>query len=145
MISQAVDELGWMGSESDEVEGQNDALNQEHIFSIEVFSDGKAIKKVGVDHLPFTIGRSDENDLVLGNKTVSKNHAVIGLKNDVLNIKDCESTNGIKINGLKINTHVISNGEIAQLGRYKLRFLIRDASEESLSSADTISTLQINQ
>jgi general secretion pathway protein A len=145
LITQAVDELGWMGNDPEGVEGQQDELNAEHILSIEVFSDGKAIKMLHVDHLPFTIGRSDENDLVLGNKTVSKNHAVIDWQNDVLIIRDCESTNGIKFNGLKINAHMISNGEIAQLGRYKLRFLIRDASEESLSNADTISTLQINQ
>jgi general secretion pathway protein A len=145
LISQAVDELGWMGNDPEGAEGQRDELNPEHIFSIEVFSDGKAIKMVHVDHLPFTIGRSDENDLVLGNKTVSKSHAVIDWQNEVLIIRDCESTNGIKFNGLKINAHMLSNGEIAQVGRYKLRFLIRDTSEDSLSNADTISTLQINQ
>lgn len=146
LVSQAVDELGWIANESDDDFSSINAksLDHEHIMSIEVFSDGKIIKIVGVDHLPFTIGRNDENDLVLVNKTVSKKHAYLDRQNDALIIKDCESTNGVKINGLKVVAHVISNGEIAQVGRYKLRFLVNEAIEqEAPEEGDTVNTLQI--
>lgn len=145
LIIQAVDELGWLAMEDD---GDNkdleEASSHDSLFSIDVSQDGKLIKSIGVSHLPFAIGRSDINDLVLINKTVSKQHAMLDYQNNNLIIKDCNSTNGVKINGLKVVAHVISNGEIAQIGRYKLRFVL-GVREGSSAESDTVTTMQLVQ
>jgi type II secretory pathway predicted ATPase ExeA len=143
LIAQAVDELGWLAFEDDEEDNVAEATGtHDALFFIEVSQDGKLIKTVGVSHLPFAIGRSDINDLVLINKTVSKQHAILDFQNDKLIIKDHNSTNGVKINGLKVVAHVISNGEVAQIGRYKLRFILGVGDEGPVDS-DTVTTMQI--
>lgn len=144
-IMQAVDELGWLAMEDDaDDKDMEETSSHESLFVIDVSQDGKLIKSIGVSHLPFAIGRSDINDLVLINKTVSKQHALLDYQNNNLIIKDCNSTNGVKINGLKVVAHVISNGEIAQIGRYKLRFVLGDGDSGSANS-DTVTTMQILQ
>lgn len=53
-----------------------------------------------------TIGRKDNNSIVLGDAHVSGNHAKIVVRNDTLYIEDLNSTNGTYINGSKINGKV---------------------------------------
>lgn len=143
IVNQAVDELGWLNvddaQESHLIESGSLTDNG---LKIEVSLDGEVLKAVNVKQLPFTIGRSDSNDLVLGNKTVSKKHAVLRAQNESLIISDCNSTNGVKINGLKVESHLVSNGEITQVGRYKLRFYVRN-KQESPVDKESDSTLQI--
>jgi pSer/pThr/pTyr-binding forkhead associated (FHA) protein len=67
------------------------------------------------------------------------------MQNDTLIIKDCNSTNGVKINGLKVVAHVLSNGEIAQIGRYKLRFITSIANNKSESKSESHDTLTTEQ
>ena len=50
-----------------------------------------------------TIGRKDENSIVLCDQHVSGNHAKIIVRNDTLFIEDLNSTNGTYLNGKKIS------------------------------------------
>jgi pSer/pThr/pTyr-binding forkhead associated (FHA) protein len=50
-----------------------------------------------------TIGRKDDNSIVLCDQHVSGNHAKIIVRNDSLFIEDLNSTNGTYLNGNKIN------------------------------------------
>jgi len=145
LIIQAVDELGWLSVDDEVMDSDSESgVYGESLLMIKVSQDGKIIKSVTVDHLPFKIGRGDVNDLVLINKTVSKQHAILDYQNDNLVIRDCNSTNGVKINGLKVIAHVVSNGEVAQIGRYKLKFLLGVTSEGHTNN-DTVTTAQIAQ
>jgi len=144
IVNQAIDELGWLVVEEDSNSELQLQDTSNALFSIEVSQDGKNIKSIHVDHLPFTIGRGEMNDLVLINKTVSKQHAVLEYRNDKLIIQDCNSTNGVKINGLKVVAHVISNGEIVQVGRYKLKILM-NIKQSDESEGDTVEAVQIEQ
>ena len=49
-----------------------------------------------------SIGRGSDNDVVLGSKEVSRNHAVLSVANDQLYIKDLDSSNGTFINDERI-------------------------------------------
>lgn len=142
-VCQAVDELGWLNVDDVQDKSSPEAwplANQG--IDIEVSLDGEVIKTVNVKRLPFTIGRSESNDLVLGNKTVSKRHAVLRAQNESLIISDSNSTNGVKINGLKVASHLVSNGEITQIGRYKLRFYV-SSNQQNNMEGESDNTLQI--
>jgi HD-GYP domain-containing protein (c-di-GMP phosphodiesterase class II) len=53
--------------------------------------------------VPLTIGRGQENDLVLASgKTVSRNHAVFTLNGEVWKLQDTESLHGTFLNGIKL-------------------------------------------
>src|SRR5205809_7950086 len=52
------------------------------------------------------MGRADENDIVLSGDLVSRKHARITVKGDLLTVEDLGSRNGSKVNGEPLTTLV---------------------------------------
>lgn len=71
-----------------------------------------------------TIGRKDDNSIVLQDLHVSGYHAKLIVKNDVLFIEDLNSTNGTFVNDNKINGRVkLFTKDIVTVGTTKLKVL----------------------
>jgi pSer/pThr/pTyr-binding forkhead associated (FHA) protein len=71
-----------------------------------------------------TIGRKDDNSIVLSDQHVSGNHAKIVVRNNLLFIEDLNSTNGIYLNGNKINGKVkLSNKDEIKIGTAVFKIL----------------------
>lgn len=72
---------------------------------------------------PVTIvGRNETADILLNDWTVSRNHAKI-IKNEFQYIiEDTNSLNGTYVNGKSVSSQILNNGDIIQLGKYKLVF-----------------------
>lgn len=85
--------------------------------------DGKVIKESMLDKERFTIGRRISNDLHIDNLGISGKHAVIVTKDDGAYIEDLNSTNGTIVNSQKIKKHLLVDGDLIKLGKYKLRYL----------------------
>ena len=80
------------------------------------------------------IGRGDDNDISLDNDSVSQSHAEIYLENKKWYIKDCKSSNGIKINGQKIsNTTELHSHDLIYIGTEVLQV---EFSEYNLKQSD---------
>ncbi len=63
-----------------------------------------------------TVGRGNANDLVLNDSSVSRFHAVIKLADNHIFIADRGSTNGVILNGKKIDQETeLKNGDTAVL------------------------------
>lgn len=79
-------------------------------FGIEVISAGQNpnLKKGTIIPIKdeITIGRKEGNSLILGDKHISGNHAVLTVKNNYLYLKDLNSTNGTFVNGKRIVSSV---------------------------------------
>lgn len=70
-----------------------------------------------------TVGRGEGNDLVLNDNSVSRFHAVIKRTDDSAVIADRGSTNGVYVRGKRVTQETaLSNGDVALIGRYELRF-----------------------
>jgi Inner membrane component of T3SS, cytoplasmic domain len=70
-----------------------------------------------------SIGRSDNNDIVVMSEAVSRFHAVIELDaegNYV--IKDNQSKNGIQVNGKSVPAAIMKDGDVVQVGTFVFRF-----------------------
>lgn len=52
-----------------------------------------------------SVGRGSDNDVVLGSKEVSRNHALLSVLNDKLYIKDLDSSNGTFINDERVESN----------------------------------------
>ncbi len=69
----------------------------------------------------WSIGRSSENDIVIGDVTVSKRHARLILIDGKLYIEDLGSTNGIILNSEKVSRSPLKKGDLLKLGETMLK------------------------
>lgn len=83
--------------------------------------DGKkGILEIGKSVM--TIGRGNANDLVLNDASVSRLHAVIKQHDQGMLIADRGSTNGVFLNGERIQRESqLQTGDVIQVGRYELQ------------------------
>lgn len=70
--------------------------------------------------LPCTIGRT-ESDLILGDRLVSRRHALLKREGDMVVIEDLGSKNGTKIKGTKIARATVTPDELITIGPFQLR------------------------
>lgn len=77
-----------------------------------------------VDRPAFRVGRNPANDLVLNNDSVSGFHAeILRSRDGRFTITDLDSSNGILVNGRRVESARLENNDIMELGEAKLRFL----------------------
>lgn len=67
-----------------------------------------------------SIGRSDKNDLVIQDGTVSGQHCKIEYRGNQYMITDMNSTNGTIVNGNKVSTSELKQGDKIQLGKVQI-------------------------
>ncbi len=69
------------------------------------------------------MGRETDNDLQLPVAGVSRYHAkAVEQEDGAWKIVDLGSSNGIKVNGLRVNEQILSDGDLIHLGPVVLRF-----------------------
>lgn len=68
-----------------------------------------------------TIGRKEENDIVLPDSTVSGRHCRILRREEGWYVQDRGSTNGTWVNDRRVEEALLAEGDILKLGRYRLR------------------------
>lgn len=78
--------------------------------------DGTSVK-FGLNGQVFTIGRAENNDIVLRDGSSSSHHAVLKLTDcGDFSISDLESTNHTKVNGQIVSSLTLMNGDVLQMG-----------------------------
>lgn len=92
--------------------------------------DSVVIKEVELTKERTTLGRRPYNDIVIDNLAVSGEHAVIHMTEDEVEIEDLGSTNGTYVNAKAIKRQELRNGDVIEVGKYKIRFL-HDAEAEN--------------
>ena len=68
----------------------------------------------------YKIGRSSENNIILDDITVSRNHALLSVNKENIKITDNNSTNGIYINNVIEIDSELKSGDKIQIGKYLL-------------------------
>jgi pSer/pThr/pTyr-binding forkhead associated (FHA) protein len=75
-----------------------------------------------------TIGRGEDNDIWLDDDMASRNHAELAWDGGQVYITDCESLNGVLLNGQRIRASaLIEPGELLEIGAH--RFLLEKAEQ----------------
>jgi len=90
--------------------------------------DGLVLKEIALSKERTTIGRRPSNDIQIDNLAISGEHAaVVTILNDSF-LEDLNSTNGTLVNGQPVKKHFLKNGDVVELGKYKLKFITEQAA-----------------
>ncbi|MBP9713024.1 MAG: FHA domain-containing protein [Sterolibacterium sp.] len=84
--------------------------------------EGMVLKDIALDKERLTIGRRPHNDIQIDNLAISGEHAVIVCGHNEVLLEDLNSTNGTQVNGHPIRKHLLKNGDVIELGKYRLKF-----------------------
>ncbi len=76
-----------------------------------------------LDRPSVVIGRTDENDIVLPHRSISRHHAKVVRDGEHHTIVDLQSANGVRVNGEDYERIELNPGDVVELGHVKLRFV----------------------
>jgi pSer/pThr/pTyr-binding forkhead associated (FHA) protein len=93
------------------------------VFELELLFQNLTVEEYNLkDGAILIIGRQSDNDIVLEDEAVSRVHAGISQKGQDLVIWDKGSRNGTIVNGKKVESAVLKNGDVVRFGaRYFLK------------------------
>ncbi len=85
--------------------------------------DGLVLKEIPLLKERMSIGRKAHNDIQIDNMAISGEHAaVVTILNDSF-LEDLNSTNGTLVNGQSVKKHFLKDGDVIELGKYKMKYL----------------------
>ncbi|CEG28529.1 FtsK/SpoIIIE domain-containing protein [Bacillus sp. B-jedd] len=99
----------------------NDSDNKALIFTEPNTEDRQTFMKYLADRdMDITIGRSGQNDIVLGNQFVSSAHATLSYQDGQWQITDLSSTNGTFVDGERVAKKSLKYGDMIYIMGFKL-------------------------
>ena len=101
-----------------------------------VFDGAEEPRVLPLGEGPVTIGRDAQNNLVVKEITVSRQHARVFVRDGKYFIADLSSTHGTQVNGNKVSRKEILSGDELLLGKCRLQFeLIEEQAASPASPA----------
>jgi pSer/pThr/pTyr-binding forkhead associated (FHA) protein len=79
-------------------------------------------RRMPINEAIVTIGRSLDNDIVLDDKRVSRQHAQLRRRYEQYVLYDLDSTGGTTVNGLRIREAVLQAGDVIAFAGVKVQF-----------------------
>ncbi len=73
-------------------------------------------RTIEVDGTPLTLGRASDNGLVIADPRVSRHHARLQARHGTLVLTDLASTNGSRVNGVRVDECALGTGDRVLLG-----------------------------
>ncbi|MEA2136855.1 MAG: hypothetical protein QOG56_5 [Solirubrobacteraceae bacterium] len=108
-----------------QIDAASDALSEPGRYL--VFHDAGSVRSVRVPGNSMRIGRSLSAELRFEDPTVSRRHAVLLVEDEGVRVLDDRSLNGVFVNGDRVVSQLLADGDEVIIGRYRLRFVDRTA------------------
>jgi pSer/pThr/pTyr-binding forkhead associated (FHA) protein len=78
--------------------------------------------RYALDSELISIGREKDADIFLDDVTVSRRHAIIERDGSIYTVSDVGSLNGTYLNAKSVRSEELTDGDVVQIGRFKLVF-----------------------
>jgi len=112
-----------------------DAIEEPGLYLL--FHDTGCVRTVAMTATSMRIGRSLSADLRFEDPTVSRRHAVLLTEAEGVRVLDDRSLNGVFVNGERVTSQLLGDGDEVVIGRYRLRFADRTAAVAAAGTAAT--------
>ena len=92
--------------------------------------DGRLLQQVAVG-ARLLIGRDHLNDVTLDSSYLSRHHLTIVRGATGFFLSDLNSVNGVLLNGNRVQSAPIGNGDVIRIGPYRLKLVVANGSKAS--------------
>jgi pSer/pThr/pTyr-binding forkhead associated (FHA) protein/tetratricopeptide (TPR) repeat protein len=99
-----------------------------------VLSTNLAGREFELDKPAMVIGRTEDNDVCLNHRSISRHHAKVVRENGRHSIVDLQSSNGVRVNGEEYGKVELRRADVIDLGHVRLRFV--EAGEDFVFGRD---------
>ena len=100
-----------------------------------LYVQGGEQRTIALEHLPFTIGRKTDRDLVIADSRVSREHAMIIADNGEYYVVDQSSRHGTFVNGIKRDRQRLQPNDRIDFGARDASYCIFNPERARTSSA----------
>lgn len=83
---------------------------------------GRTLERYEFDKPLIRVGRNDDCDIPVDNLGVSRYHAEVIHKDGFYLLRDLQSNNGTFVNGRRVTTHALNDGDEISIGKFSLTF-----------------------
>lgn len=104
--------------------------------------EDKVIERVVTEKKRITIGRTQDNDIVLDNRGVSRKHAQIEFNPNGAVIIDNESLNGTFVNNRRVTEEFLKDNDLITIGKFNLSYRTSVTRDPRVSDLDGTMVLQ---
>ncbi|HKA90270.1 MAG TPA: FHA domain-containing protein [Haliangiales bacterium] len=88
-----------------------------------VVSQNFAGREFVLDKPAMVIGRTDDNDVVINHRSISRHHAKIVQEQGRYAVVDLQSANGVRVNGEEYGKVELRRGDVIDLGHVRMRYV----------------------
>ena len=95
---------------------------------LEILNGGFEGMSYDLDDQEILIGRNPTTNITLLDEGISREHALVHYDDETASymIEDLASTNGIKLNGKRVRSAALREGDEIQIGQTLFRFLVKE-------------------
>ncbi|SPF33737.1 GAF/FHA/SpoE domain protein [Candidatus Sulfotelmatobacter kueseliae] len=119
------------------------------VFPALVFVQGSEQKNIVLNHIPFTVGRKVDKDLVIADPRVSRDHAQILQEGVDFVLEDLGSKHGTFVNGERVQRQKLERGDRLEFGARDSAYVLFNPAHATSNTAreflSQISGIQIKQ
>lgn len=85
--------------------------------------DGLVLREIVLNQERISVGRKSSNQVQIDDLAISGEHVrITTILGDVF-LEDLDSTNGTSVNGKPVTRSVLSDGDVVELGKYRMKFV----------------------
>ena len=111
------------------------------MYSLRIENDRGEVRRIDVDSDAWSVGRAEDNDLVLDEANISRRHFRLESRKDGVFLVDNGSTFGVRLNGESVGSEaLLQQGDVFSAGDFRFEVCIpdRDLQEESGSGTQSM-------